>query len=241
MDIPDLERTLHILAHGRMAIHGQFVRRSNATLYVHLQDKSEERWAVYKPRQGETPLWDFPDGSLAAREVAAYLVSEMLSWNLVPPTVFRRDAPYGEGSVQQFFHYDPDLHYFTFDAATRAQLDRVVLFDLLINNADRKASHILLDDEGRLWLIDHGLTFHHEPKLRTVIWEFAGKVVPSHLKQDIERLIRNLTASPSHQDALLHLMTPLELEALLGRAKRLLTLTHFPEPGERRAFPYPLI
>lgn len=241
MDIPDLERTLHILTHGRMEIHGQFVRGSNAALLAHLQDKSEERWAVYKPREGETPLWDFPDGSLAAREVAAFHVSEFLSWHLVPPTVLRRDAPYGEGSVQQFFRYDPELHYFTFDAATRAHLDRVVLFDMLINNADRKASHILLDENGRLWLIDHGLAFHHEPKLRTVIWEFAGQVVPTSLKQNIGRLVENLAESPSHQDVLLNLMTPRELEALLKRAKHILTLSHFPEPGERRAFPYPLI
>jgi streptogramin lyase len=120
---------------------------------------------------------DFPRASLARREVAAYLVSEALGWRLVPPTVYRKDGPIGSGSLQLFIEHDPGYHYFTFSDADRQRLHPVAIFDLLINNADRKGSHLLLDPDGHLWLIDHGLCFHREDKLRTVIWDFAGEPI----------------------------------------------------------------
>jgi len=241
MAIHNLDRTLNLLSHGALELHGQFVRGSNATLLVRVSNNKEKCWAVYKPRRGENPLWDFPDGSLAAREVAAFHISEFLGWHFVPPTVLRQDAPFGEGSLQQFFQYDPDVHYFTFDARIRALLDRVALFDLIINNADRKGSHLLLDADDRLWLIDHGLTFHHEPKLRTVIWEFAGEPIPPSLLADVQALVNTLTNCSDQMDILLNLITPREVDALLQRARQLLEEKLFPEPGERRVFPYPLI
>ena len=128
------------------------------------------------------PLYDFPADSLAAREVAAYVVSEALGWDLVPPTVIRRRAPFGAGSLQEFIPHDPEDTYFSFDDAVRANAcGQVAFFDLIINNADRKGSHILLDRKGNFKLIDHGLCFHTDPKLRTVIWDFSGQPIPEAL------------------------------------------------------------
>jgi hypothetical protein len=145
-------------------------------------------------------------------EVAAYLVSQALGWDFVPLTVLREDGPYGPGSVQQYIPYDPEYHYFSFSPADKERLRPVVLFDLLVNNADRKGSHVLVDSEThRLWLIDHGLCFHALDKLRTVIWDFAGESIPSEL-----------------------------LTALEARVERLLVSRIFPHPPEdRRAYPWP--
>ena len=193
--------------------------------------------AVYKPSRGEQPLWDFPDQTLAHREVAAYLVSQALGWCFVPLTVLRDDGPYGPGSVQQFIEYDPNYHYFNFSDEDKARLQPVMLFDLLCNNADRKGSHVIIEkDTRKLWLIDHGLCFHQDDKLRTVIWDYAGETIPGEYLQALARLDsdRNLLAD------LEPYLTPREISALLARAKNLISAGAFPYPPEhRRAYPYP--
>ena len=166
------------LLNGSLELKGQFMLGSNYTFLVNVQHNGQELQAVYKPSRGEQPLWDFPDHTLAHREVAAYLVSEALGWNFVPFTALREDGPYGPGSIQQFIEYDPDYHYFNFSEEDKARLEPVMLFDLLCNNADRKGSHVIIEKETRkLWLIDHGLCFHEEDKLRTVIWDYAGQSI----------------------------------------------------------------
>ncbi len=226
-----------------MSLEGQFIYGSNHTLLVACQAEGESVNAVYKPMEGERPLWDFPDKTLGKREVAAYLVSEALGWNLVPPTVFRtQGAPVGPGSLQIFIEHDPEYHYFNFKEADKAQIPQVMLFDLLINNADRKAGHLLVDPQGELWLIDHGLSFHAEDKLRTVIWDHAGDPLPDELLADLETLLASLTSESQYLRDLMPLLKPIEIDALILRAKALVKSGEFPRPPEdRRAYPWPLI
>ena len=207
---------------------------SNYTFLVNIQHDGEELQAVYKPSRGEQPLWDFPDQTLAHREVAAYLVSEALGWGFVPFTALREDGPYGPGSIQQFIEYDPNYHY-----EDKARLRPVMLFDLLCNNADRKGSHVIIESEtNKLWLIDHGLCFHEEEKLRTVIWDYAGETISRDLLEALAKL-------PSNESLLTDLqlyLSPREISALVVRAETLISSGVFPLPPEtRRAFPYPPI
>ena len=212
---------------------------SNYTFLVNIQHDDEELQAVYKPSRGEQPLWDFPDQTLAHREVAAYLVSEALGWGFVPFTALREDGPYGPGSIQQFIEYDPNYHYFNFSDEDKARLQPVMLFDLLCNNADRKGSHVIIESEtNKLWLIDHGLCFHEEEKLRTVIWDYAGETISRDLLEALAKL-------PSNESLLTDLqlyLSPREISALVVRAETLISSGVFPLPPEtRRAFPYPPI
>ena len=212
---------------------------SNYTFLVNVQYDGNELKAVYKPSKGEQPLWDFPDNTLAHREVAAYLVSEALGWNFVPYTALREDGPYGPGSIQQYIEYDPNYHYFNFSEKDKARLEPVMFFDLLCNNADRKGSHVIFEEEThKMWLIDHGLCFHEEDKLRTVIWDYAGQSIPGNLLKALAHL-------PSNQILLTDLqpyLNPNEIAALIARAKTLISSGIFPLPPEdRRAFPYPPI
>ena len=227
-----------------MRLKGQFVYGSNYTLMVDCAYQGHHSLqAVYKPLQGEQPLWDFPDQSLAHREVAAYLVSEGLGWDMVPPTVFRlKNAPMGAGSVQAFVPHDPEVHYFTFNDAQRASLPKVMLFDLLINNADRKGGHLLIDPQGMLKLIDHGLCFHVEDKLRTVVWDHAGEPIPSALLTDLARITSALVEGRELFSDLQPHLQVVEIEALHNRADLLLKEDVFPHPPEdRRAYPWPLV
>jgi hypothetical protein len=232
------ESLLPILEHGNIDLKGQFLLGSNYTFLVTVKCAGQEVPAVYKPRRGEQSLWDFPEASLAGREVAAYLVSEALGFGFVPLTILR-DGPFGPGSLQEYVEHNPNLHYFTFKPADRARLRPVALFDLLVNNADRKGGHILLQKRTRkLTLIDHGLCFHSEDKLRTVIWDFAGEEIPPELiyaLKSFQRLLHlNLPAD------LQQYLTPEELAALDMRTEALLASAVFPPPPEdRRAFPYP--
>lgn len=212
---------------------------SNYTFLVNVRHEGQELQAVYKPSKGEQPLWDFPDNTLAHREVAAYLVSQALGWCFVPYTALREDGPYGPGSIQQYIEYDPNYHYFNFTKEDKARLRPVMLFDLLCNNADRKGSHVIIEEGTRkLWLIDHGLCFHEQDKLRTVIWDYAGELIP-------EELLEPLTRLPLDQNLLAGLQPYLsrgEIAALTNRAKGLVPSGVFPLPPEhRRAFPYPPI
>ena len=231
---------------GKITIQGEFLWGSNYTFLVEVVEKGTRLKGVYKPSKGEQPLWDFPSESLANREVAAYLVSEALGWEFVPPTVLREDAPLGRGSIQLYIDHDPEYHYFNFNQVDRQRLRPVVLFDLLINNADRKGSHILKDPNGSLWLIDHGVCFHVEEKLRTVIWDFMGEAIPENLCADLTRLNTALNTAAGETSKLekalqLHLNRK-EIRALSNRAAKLVSHGHFPQPSpDRRPYPWPQI
>jgi hypothetical protein len=238
----DKENILASLTAGEIKIVGQFTWGSNYTFLAKVGKGNSKIEAVYKPLRGERPLWDFPTDTLAGREVAAFLVSEALGWDLVPPTIFREDGPLGPGSLQHHVVHDPEQHYFTFDRATRERLRQVALFDLLVNNADRKGGHILLGSAGKLWLIDHGISFHAEPKLRTVIWDFVGEDIPAELLQNLETLQPRLAGDGELRAALSAHLSHAELDALEARLGQLLADPRFPAPPEDvRATPWPLV
>lgn len=238
---PDAD-AITALAETELALRGFLAGASNHTLLVQVGPAEAGLHGVYKPRSGERPLWDFPPGSLCQREVAAYLVSAFLGWDLVPPTVLR-DGPLGVGSVQLFLDHDPRTHYFTLieDKQHRPALVRLALFDLLVNNADRKGGHVLWSDhDDRLFAIDHGLTFHAQPKLRTVVWDLGGARVPAPWRADLARLEDALRGGASVAEELTSLLTPQEL-ALLERRARLLSVTDtLPDVSpDRRPYPWP--
>ncbi len=243
MDI-SIDRLLSVMRQGELTIKGEFLWGSNYTFLAQVEDDDLAIPVVYKPVRGERPLWDFPAASLARREVAAYLVSEGLGWSLVPPTVYRKKAPLGSGSVQLYIDHDPEYHYFSFDEEDRQRLRPVVVFDLLINNADRKGSHVLRGPDSHLWLIDHGVSFHVEDKLRTVIWDFVDQAIPEELCTDLEAFCRKLEpedGQPSElASQLLEHLSRAEVRALGRRAGRLVSLRRFPNPDpHRRPFPWP--
>lgn len=253
------------LQRQEMAVEGLLADASNHTLLVRLGEPAEEadedrasdhddprtlgtdrRHAIYKPRQGERPLWDFPSGTLCQREVAAFVVSDFLGWGLVPPTVLR-DGPMGPGSVQLFVPHDPQIHYFGLidEPQWHEALARMAVFDLVINNADRKGSHVLVGedfgDDGALFGIDHGLTFHATTKLRTVIWELGDQPLPQRWRADLATLARALEepeAEPTGQ--LAELLSDEELTALGQRATVLAEAEALPEvDARRRPYPWP--
>jgi hypothetical protein len=236
------ERILNLLAEGEIDVEGLIPWSSNATLLATVRDAEFSTLAVYKPQRGERPLWDFPTGSLGKREVAAYLLCEALGWGFVPPTVLRK-GPYGLGSVQFFIHAQEEAHFFTIqhDAAFRDVLMLLAAFDAIANNADRKSGHCLVDDEGRLWAIDNALTFHAEPKLRTVIWDFAEQPLPAAVMEDLHRLAETLGKRSPLTQALAHLLSTAELDALRRRLSSLIQAGHYPEPGPGRVVPWPLV
>ena len=243
------QSTLTILKEGKTDLKGEFLWGSNYTFLLQIKYGDVQLQAVYKPTRGVRPLWDFPSASLARREVAAYLVSEALGWNLVPLTIYRKDGPFGPGSVQLFVEHDPEYHYFNFSEADRQRLRPVALFDLLVNNADRKGSHVLIDPQRQLWLIDHGVCFHVEDKLRTVIWDFAGEPIPEKLCADLGVFLQKLSppknATPRPAELELSSMlkpylTAAEILTLAKRAEQLVVTGRFPNPEQgRRQYPWP--
>lgn len=235
MNLPDSYTKLHIaLQCGDYELKGQFVLGSNYTFLVEVRHEGAVYPAVYKPSRGEQPLWDFPENTLALREVAAYLISEALGFHIVPYTTLRDDGPHGSGSLQQFIEYDPEYHYFNFSSEDRQLLRPVVLFDLLINNADRKGGHVFFETgTHKLYAIDHGICFHEEDKLRTVLWDFAGQKIPADLLQ-------RLSLRPSLLADLERYLNPNEINALCDRAEFLHKKGTFPrQPRDRRAMPWP--
>ncbi len=231
-----------ILENGEIELKGQFTRGFNYTFLVNVCYQGSEIPAVYKPGRGEQPLWDFPENTLARREVCAYLVSQALGFGMVPITILR-DGPLGPGSLQQYIDHNPNYHYFTFKPAELDRLRPVVLFDLLVNNADRKGSHILVQKRTRrLYLIDHGLCFHAEDKLRTVVWDFAGEPIPHDLQSTLSDFHAGLMQPDDLPATLGAYLNPEELTALRLRTEALLSDGEFPPPPEgRRSFPYPPI
>lgn len=235
------DQLLEILNSGELEMEGLVPWGSNYTFLVNVCHKQGDIEAIYKPGRGERPLWDFPKGTLCLRERAAYLISEALSWHLVPPTILRK-GPQGRGSLQHFVTHDPEAHYLTFQGQYIKQLQQIVLFDVIINNADRKSGHVLLGEDDRLWAIDHGVCFHTDYKLRTVIWEFAGEPIPANLASDLLTFQEwfEKADSESYQE-FCALVTPHEIAALIGRLNKLISRNIFPQPGPGRHYPWPLV
>jgi uncharacterized protein YerC len=230
-----VERVKRLLEHGEMDVLGLLPYASNATLLVRLTDGDLAGMAVYKPRRGERPLWDFPSGTLCLREYAAAVVDDALGWSLVPPTVLR-DGPAGFGAVQLFVDEDEECDPRELLATRPDDLKRVALFDVLVNNADRKAGHLIVDTTGHLWSVDHGICFHDEPKLRTVIWAFEGEAVSAPLLRDVESL-RNAAGVFA---VLRELLDASEVDALCHRIERVARSRRYPSPAPGgRHVPWP--
>ncbi|MFI6250902.1 SCO1664 family protein [Streptomyces sp. NPDC051016] len=253
-----------LLAHGELKVRGRIRDASNAALFCTVAQDGEEASCVYKPVAGERPLWDFPDGTLAQREVAAYEVARATGWDLVPPTVLR-DGPYGEGMVQLWIDVAPDAAELLalVDAeepepgwraigfadvgegrtallvhADDERLRRLAVLDAVINNADRKGGHLLPTADGRLYGIDHGVTFNVDNKLRTLLWGWAGEPLPADAVEVLEGLRTALGGALGTR--LAELITTAELDATRARVDALLTAGKHPEPsGEWPAIPWP--
>lgn len=239
--IPSSDEALTILSLGDMSLVGQIMWGSNYTFLVNLIHGEQQVKAIYKPARGERPLWDFDGGTLAAREAAAYLASRELGLDMVPPTILRQDGIAGPGSLQLFIEVDSDRNYLTFREDEKQRLRPVALFDVLINNADRKAGHVLLDAEDRLWLIDHGVSFHEKYKLRTVIWDFVGELIPEALLAEVQGFRKRLVDDSSLRESFAELLAESEIAAMLHRADTLLAEPRFPAPGPGRPYPWPLV
>ena len=231
---------LECLQQGEILVEGRFMWGSNYTFLCQITYGEHTFKGVYKPTRGERPLWDFPTETLAGREVAAYLVSEAGGWHFVPPTVYRQDGPSGPGSLQFFVDHDPNHHYFNFSPQEKERLRPTALFDAVINNTDRKGGHVIMDAEENIWLIDHGVCFHAQPKLRTVIWDFAGQPIPPELQEQIRTLKEQLTAGKAAHDQLAAYLTPREIHAMNLRIDELLQSGNFPQPTEEHfSHPWP--
>jgi len=236
----DKETILATLQNGALTVQGQFINGSNYTFLGEVQSPTDALRVVYKPVRGEQPLWDFPSRSLARREVAAYLVSEALGWELVPPTVYRKRAPLGSGSIQLFVNHDPDRHYFSFTSQEKERLKPAAAFDVLVNNADRKGGHCIVDEENHLWGIDHGITFHAQHKLRTVIWNFVNQPIADDLLADIQKLRSKLeTENDAYLCEMETLISKGELRAFIRRIDTILTNKFYPAPGPGPNHPWP--
>ncbi len=234
---PPAARFLRLLAEGDVEVVGRMPWSSNHTFLATVVLGEEETGAVYKPGRGERRLWDFPD-RIYRREVAAYQLSHALGWGIVPETVERDDAPLGPGSLQRFVDADFSQHHFTLveDERHHDRLRAICAFDIVANNTDRKSGHCLLGDDGTIWAIDNGLCFHPEPKLRTVIWEFAGEQVPAELLGDIARV------AETGLDSLRPLLSAREVDAVRRRAGALVEAGCFPAPDpDEYHYPWPLV
>ena len=231
-------QTFDLLARGRMGECRLTPDGSNYTFLTTVSKGGERLKVIYKPRRGEIPLWDFPAGTLYLREYASYLLSEALGWGYVPPTVIR-DGEFGEGSVQLYVEYDRREHYFTMRERFVEDMLRVCAFDVIANNADRKATHTLLGNDGGVWLIDHGITFNAEHKLRTVIWDFAGQPLPHWLLEELEPLRDGFDAPGGLGEGLGKLLSKPEVAATRYRLRALIDQGEFPVPTLRRAVPWP--
>ena len=229
----------HDVIRGGQIVSCQLTRHgSNYTFLVKIELDGQETLAIYKPRDGEAPLWDFPNGTLYKREYAAYLLSDALGWDIVPFTIIR-DGPYGIGSVQEFIDHDPSENYYTLTSEYAAQLKVVCCFDLVVNSTDRKANHLLRDDSGKLWSIDHGLTFHSDIKIRTVIWDFGSQPIPEPLLDALTDIGSQLQSPNGQMNSslkeLVDVLDPAEIEAFKGRLAWVLAERAYPGiPGRRR-------
>ncbi len=235
------DRVVGLLARAEVLAHQAVPAGTNYTFVLLMSAPDRGRFlAVYKPRRGENPLWDFPRGTLYLRERAAYVASRHLGWPNIPATVVR-DGPFGVGSVQLFVPTDGQPDFFAFRLPRRRELEEVALFDLLANNADRKAGHCLLGVDGRVWAIDHGLTFNVEPKLRTVLWDFCGEPIPERLLDGLARLHEDPTRRERLRLELEPCLDTAEIVAFFARLERVLRSRTFPQLDPHRNVPWPLV
>ena len=229
-----MNKTLEAIKSANLKVIGRLVDASNATLQATLENTDPVIKVIYKPVLGERPLWDFADGNLANREYAAFLLSELADFDLVPTTVLR-EGPFGFGMVQEWVEIDENVNVVDFGQSSDPQLRKLALFDTIINNTDRKFGHLLVDSVGKLRGCDHGVCFHQENKLRTVLWQFAGD---NFIPEEIELLNRvdNLDLSSALED----LLTAAEISAIHLRISDLLAAGHFPFPSDQwPAIPWP--
>lgn len=238
------EQVLEVLLNGKIEEKGLLPYSSNHSFLVVVEHNNLVFPAVYKPQRGETPLWDFEWGTLCKRETAAYEISRALGWNLVPPTVLRIGSR-GLGSVQFFVEHDQEAHYFTVadDARFADAFRRLALFDFVVNNADRKSGHCLIGTDGHVWGIDHGICFHAEYKLRTVIWEFSCEPIEEDHLADLAALRNDLlNASSLLMKRLDGFLSAAEFVAMRKRIEHLLRTRCYPPPlPHRRNYPWPPI
>jgi len=238
------EQVLETLHLGEMEEKGLLPYSSNHSFLVVIEHAGLTLPAVYKPQRGEAPLWDFEWGTLCKRETAAYEVSRALRWGIVPPTVLRLGSR-GLGSVQFFIEHDQEMHYFSSaeDARYADAFRRLAIFDFVVNNADRKSGHCLIGADGRVWAIDHGICFHAEHKLRTVIWEFSCEPIEAVYLADLTTLRNDLAQTKSDlSQRLVGFLSQAEFVAMRKRVEHLLRTRMYPAPSShRRNFPWPPI
>lgn len=240
--IHGLKSIVKTLQTGEVSLKGQVISGSNYTFLVSVNLNGALIDAIYKPIKGERPLWDFPDHSLAKREVAAFIIASLLGWQFVPPTILRSEAmPYGIGSLQLFIPHDPEINFFNLPLIGADTIQKIITFDFIINNADRKGGHLLLDNQNEIWLIDHGLAFNTEFKLRTVIWDYAGLPIPKILLMDIQKLTDRLKSNKSSLVLKLKtLLNEYEILKIISRSEELLSNPEFPKPSSKiHSFPWP--
>ena len=222
---------------GDLSIEGRLVDASNTTLYGRITAGALEFACVYKPIAGERPLWDFPDGTLAGREVGAHLVSEATGWSVVPPTVMR-DGPLGVGMCQLWIDIDPDVDVLALLHSDHPGLRRIAIFDAVVNNADRKGGHLLPAPDGHVFGVDHGVCFSTDDKLRTILWQWRGTSLPDETLDTLAALRVDLAGDLGRQ--LRELITSREVAATRRRVDRLLRERCFPQPGDGwPAVPWP--
>jgi uncharacterized repeat protein (TIGR03843 family) len=233
----EIEEFLRDLSHGEISVTGRLVDASNATLYASCEVKERTLTCIYKPIAGERPLWDFPDGTLANREYLTFLISHWLGLHLVPPTVLR-DGPYGTGMVQLWIDIDESVDLMEFFKGDNAELRKIAFLDLITNNTDRKIGHLIPTSEGAVYGCDHGVTFHTEDKLRTVLWQWAKQPF-STAELELLQLAKMLIATEK-RDVVLGLIEEEELVATVDRIDRALSDKCFPEPNpDWPAVPWP--
>lgn len=232
-----LDAVLRLLREGEISVEGRLVDASNATLYCAVTLEGVTAAAVYKPVRGERPLWDFPDGTLAGREVGAYLVSQVTGWDIVPPTVMR-EGPYGPGMCQLWVDVDPAVDLAALARSDHPDLRRMAVLDAVINNADRKGGHLLPRQDGRVQGVDHGICFSAEDKLRTLLWQWRGDRLTDEAVEVLSRVRAELEGELGEQ---LHgLLTVTEVRTTVDRVDRLLATGRHPQPSDEwPAIPWP--
>ena len=223
-----LAQSIDLATRGELEITGRLVDASNATLFGSITLESESFEVIYKPVAGERPLWDFPDGTLADREYAAFLLSDLAGFDVVPPTILR-EGPAGFGMVQRLIDIDESIQLSDFFANDSPQLRQLAIFDSIINNTDRKIGHLLPATNGHLFACDHGVTFHSEDKLRTVLWQWAGDTLST---KEIVQLQEIAILVERERELFVRHITPTEFTALQMRISRLIAEAKMPSPSD---------
>ena len=232
-----MNAALEVLENGKLIVTGRLIDASNATLLGEVSFEDKKIKCIYKPIAGERPLWDFPDGNLAQRELAAYLISKHAKFDLVPLTILR-DGPFGPGMVQQWIDIDSTIDLAQFFSTDDIRLRKMALFDAVINNTDRKIGHLLPQADGKLFGCDHGVTFHEEYKLRTVLWQWAGDQLSENEKRSLLDLLEEIKSNQIPE--LSRLITNVEMQSLISRIENLISSDCFPLPSQEwPAIPWP--